>query len=177
MMGIFHWVKMLLKCTGRYIRGSGIEDALIETEVFGKLTLNSVLEGNHYVRSFHGMIMLSNMISSLAWEAFWQWLALHGRNINGDVMTYASEVHKALCEKTRSRQKFEELVGQSAALQEQFAPFHKNCCENSELCQCLQVFQHMTGITKHAVASDREGKFPLHLASVEKSLPMFRENA
>ena len=27
----------------RYLRGSGIEDALIETEVFGKLTLISVL--------------------------------------------------------------------------------------------------------------------------------------
>ena len=42
-------------CGAVYIRGSGIEDALIETEVFGKLTLNSVLEGNHYVRFFHGM--------------------------------------------------------------------------------------------------------------------------
>ena len=60
---------------------SGIEDALImliDTEVFGKLTLNSVLEGNHYIRSFHGMIMLYDMISSLVWETFWQWLALHG---------------------------------------------------------------------------------------------------
>lgn len=52
MMGMFHWVKVLLKCAGRYLRGSGIEDGLIETEVFGKLTLNSVLEGTHYVRFF-----------------------------------------------------------------------------------------------------------------------------
>ena len=34
----------------------------------------------------------------------------------------------------------------------------------------------MTGMIKHAVASDRDGNFPLHLASVEKSLPIFREN-
>ena len=92
MMGMFYWVKNALRCAGRYLRGSGIEDALIEPEVFGKLTLNSVLEGNHYVRSFHGMIMLSDMINSLAWETFWQWLALHGRNINDDVMVCASEV-------------------------------------------------------------------------------------
>ena len=72
MMGMFFdWVMFLLKCAGWYIRGSGIEDALImliETEVFGKLTLNSVLEGNHYVRSLHGMIMPYDMISSLAWR-------------------------------------------------------------------------------------------------------------
>ena len=39
----------------------------------------------------------------------------------------------------------------------------------SELCQYLQVFLQMTGIIKRAVASDREGNFPLRLASVEKS--------
>ena len=122
------------------IRGTGIEDALIETEVFGKLTLNSVLEGNHYVRYFHGMIMLSDMISSLAWETFWQWLALHGRNSNDDAMAGASEVQKTLCEKKRSHKKFDELVGQSAALQEQCVHFLKDCCEKSELCQYLQVF-------------------------------------
>ena len=32
MMGMFHWVKVLLKCAGRYLLGSGIEDGLIETE-------------------------------------------------------------------------------------------------------------------------------------------------
>ena len=125
----------------------------------GKLTLNWVLEGNHYVRSFHGMIMLSDMINSLAWETFWQWLALHGRNINDDVMVCASEVQKTLCEKKLSHQKFDELVGQSAALQEQFLHFLKDSCEKSELCQYLQVFLQMTGIIKHAVASDREGNF------------------
>ena len=103
--------------------------------------------------------MLSDMINSLARETFWQWLALHGRNINDDVMVCASEVQKTLCEKKLSHQKFDELVGQSAALQEQFVHFLKDSCEKSELCQYLQVFLHMTGIIKHAVASDREGNF------------------
>ena len=116
------------------------------------------------------------MISSLAWETFWQWLALHGRSINDAVMACASEVQKTLCEKKISHQKFDKLVGQSAAPQEQFVHFLKDCCDKSEQCQYLQVFLHMTGIIKHAVASDREGNFPLHLASVEKSLPIFREN-
>ena len=47
MMGNFHWTKNLLKCAGRYHRGSGLDDAPIEKGVFGKLTLNQVLEGTH----------------------------------------------------------------------------------------------------------------------------------
>ena len=44
------------------------------------------------------------------------------------------------------------------------------------MCEYLQQFQHITTVIKHAVASDREGHFPLHLTSVEASLPLFREN-
>lgn len=73
MMGMFHWVKVHVKCAGRYLR-SGIEDGLIETEVFGKLTLYSVLEGTHYVRLFQGISIVSDVITSLMWEGFWLWL-------------------------------------------------------------------------------------------------------
>ena len=59
MMGFFHWTKTLLKCGGRYIRASGVDDGLIEKGIFGKLTLNQVLEGTHYVRSLYGLLLES----------------------------------------------------------------------------------------------------------------------
>lgn len=176
MMGMFHWVKILLKCAGRYLQGSGIEDALIETDVFGKLTLNSVLEGSHYVRSFHGIIMISDLMSSLAWAAFWQSMEKSGNNSNADTLKCAGEVRTALCEKTRCIGKFAELVGMSSELQEQFNSFLRECCGKSEMCEYLEQFQHMASVIKHAVASDREGNFHLHISSVEKSLAIFREH-
>ena len=36
MLGMFHYAKVFLRCAGRYLSGSGVEDALIESEVFGK---------------------------------------------------------------------------------------------------------------------------------------------
>ena len=42
-LGMFHYTKVLLRCAGRYLSGSGAEDALIECEVFGKQVLHSVL--------------------------------------------------------------------------------------------------------------------------------------
>lgn len=176
MMGMFHWVKILLKCAGRYLKGSGIDDGLIETQVFGKVTLNSVLEGNHYVRSFHGLMMVSDTLNSLAWEAFWEWLKLNNRSTSDQFMDQAHDVQQALYAKVRSTQKFENLLDQSLDLQEQFKCFLEECCAKSEVCQYFQVFQWMVAIIKHAVASDREGNFQLHLAVVQASLPIFRES-
>ena len=34
-LGMFHFYKVLLRCAGRYLTGSGAEDAVIESEVFG----------------------------------------------------------------------------------------------------------------------------------------------
>lgn len=98
MMGMFHWVKVLLKCAGRYLRESGIEDGLIETEVFGKQTLNSVLEGTHYVRSFQGISIVSDVITSLMWEGFWLWLKEHRREVDADTMACAVKLRAAMCE-------------------------------------------------------------------------------
>ena len=49
-LGMFHFAKVLLRCPGRYLRGSGIDDALIESKVFGPNTISTVLSGGHYVR-------------------------------------------------------------------------------------------------------------------------------
>ena len=35
MLGMFHFAKVLLRCAGRYLTGSGMQDALIESGVFG----------------------------------------------------------------------------------------------------------------------------------------------
>ena len=60
-------------CAGRYLSDSGVEDALIECEVFGKKTLSAVFSGSHYVRSFQGMLIVSQILETLAQQAFWQY--------------------------------------------------------------------------------------------------------
>ena len=82
MLGAFHYTKVLLRCTGRYISGSGLDDALIEADIFGKQTLNSVLSGSHYYRSLQGMSMLFEVIDALSWEAF---LVSNSINISDDL--------------------------------------------------------------------------------------------
>ena len=65
MLGMFHFAKVLLRCAGRYLCGSGMDDALIESEVFGPKTLSTVLSGGHYVQSFKGMLIVSEVLDCL----------------------------------------------------------------------------------------------------------------
>ncbi len=71
MMGMFHYCKVLVRCTGRLLTGTGFDDGLIEAEVFGKKVLQSVLAGSHYVRAFKGMLIVGELLNLLKWRAFW----------------------------------------------------------------------------------------------------------
>ena len=77
-LDMFHYTKSLLRCAGRYLLGSGVDDVLIANEVFGKKVLHSVLNGTHYVRSLQRLCIVSDMLSAPEWESFWS--PLHGFN-------------------------------------------------------------------------------------------------
>ena len=47
MMGGFHMAKAAMHCVGKSLRGSGMEDAFIETETFELKVAQLVMEGSH----------------------------------------------------------------------------------------------------------------------------------
>ena len=56
---------MLLRCQDKLLQGSGPDDALIECGVFGPGVIQSVLNGNHYVRALTGMLIVEDVIQIL----------------------------------------------------------------------------------------------------------------
>ena len=176
MMGGFHWEKDLLKCCGRFLRGSGMDDALVENKVFGKLVLNQALEGSHYVRALYCMLLVSDLISTLAFQAFWDWCEENDVQIDENVLDTASNVRKLLHQKKRCPDEFQDLHNSSTGLQTNFQTFLQECKERSEVCQYLEVFQEIANVIKFSVTADREGNFALHMGMAETSLPIFREN-
>ena len=62
MLGSFHMAKIALGAAGKYVKGSGLDDALIEAKVFGIKTIEAVLGGTHYVRSIRGLQILAAAI-------------------------------------------------------------------------------------------------------------------
>ena len=56
-MGRFHMAKAAIHCVGKYLRGSDMKDAFVETELFGLKVAQSVMEGSQYVRAVRGLLM------------------------------------------------------------------------------------------------------------------------
>ena len=63
--------KVALHSAGKYLKGSGIDIALILAKCFGSNTFKSVLSGDHYMCSMLGMQMIEEGFEILNWEAFW----------------------------------------------------------------------------------------------------------
>ena len=172
MLGMSHFVKVLLRCAGRYISGSGLDDTLIECGGFGPKTLSTGISGGHYVQSFKGMLIVSEVIDSLKWSAFWA--ANDTENLS---VQHAIELRNALTTKQRNQclKSFDNIFKRTAALQKEFDTYMEKCQERSELCKFLMNFQKIKTIIKHFIASDRDGNWPLHVGTVKASMKIFRE--
>ena len=56
---------------GKLLRGTGIDDALVECEVFGPVVLDTALNGHHYACALTGMLIVEDVMMRLIWKAFW----------------------------------------------------------------------------------------------------------
>ena len=70
MFARFHYAKILLRCIGRDITGTGLDDALIEATVFGKRTLIAILTESHYYMSMQSMLIIVQVADTLSWEVY-----------------------------------------------------------------------------------------------------------
>ena len=97
-----------------------------------------MLEGTHYVRYFHEIIMIS---SSLSWEAFWYWF--------GDLLTSTElketfgmtrDVQQSFLSKKRCPVDFEKLCDARRSLLRYYERFLAECSEKEiELCMYLYI--------------------------------------
>ena len=138
MIGNFHLTKVGLKCSGRYLRGSGIDEVLTENKIFGKLVLNQALEGTHYVRALYCVLLVSDLISSLAFCAFHDWLNIAcDSDLSSDILERANNVRELFSQKQRCPNKSYELGSICNPLYNEFDLFIKECTAKSEVCQYL----------------------------------------
>ena len=100
-MGLFHLVKVLLRCAGRFLTGSGMDTSLIESCVFGPKTLLTVLSSTHYVRAFSGMQIVSEVVQRWMFDAF-----LEENKDNEELESFqgiVQDLRDALSESSRDR--------------------------------------------------------------------------
>ena len=173
-IGMFHHAKVVMRCGGRLLTGSGMDSACIESGVFGAKILQQVLAATHYVRCLQGLLIISEMLDKLLFEAFWE------ANQEAELLCIKDivcDLREALADKCsdRSSQKLDELLNTTDILRQKLDEYVKECSEKSALCQYFMVFQEIVMTLKKIIISDRDGNWPLHVHSIGSSLKIFAE--
>ena len=74
-----------LKSAGKFIKGSGLEDPIIECGLNGPITVETVFSGSHYYSSSNYIVILAEAIERLKFKSFWSSVdtALYKEGIEG----------------------------------------------------------------------------------------------
>ena len=158
MLGSFNTAKCVQHCIGKYIQGSGIEDSLTQTKVLGVKVLKSVLDGTNYARALKVILILSNAITRLKWQAF-----LKTKDVV-QVNEYAvllSDLQQALSAKDpdRSKRAYRDCMTSILMLKKDFDEFSKTCAEKSEMCRYWDGLIKLSKTLTSLIAANRDGNW------------------
>ena len=173
-LGGFHMAKCVQHCIGKYVRGSGLEDSLLETSIFGVKIVEQFLNGTHYVRSLRGIVILAEAIETIKWRAFWQ---VNKKEQFASIIDSLTGLMEGLSNKDEkiSKEKYLHCAGGITELFYSFNDFIENCNKTSDMCRYWDGIVKLTKILKNLIASDRDGDWEGHLQAVQDLLPIFRE--
>ena len=174
MLGSFHMAKNAMRCAGKFLRGSGIEDGLIELEVFGEKIVEQALSGSHYYRSLFGLLAIENACNQLKMDAFWN---SHDELLYGDAIGDLKDFQSSLIEKDPKSAKTNlKKLDQSKTFQkllEDVEAFTDSCKQESEMCLYFENYIKILDNIKQLIRSDREANFLAHIDAVGKLCPIF----
>ena len=174
MLGGFHLAKNALRCAGKYLRGSGIEDSLIEPGIFGPIVLESVLGGKHYYRSFAGLSIVEDAILQLRAEAFWD--TNDASQFTGEIIMLANLQESLISwDAAESKMLLNDIVHNKTLekLMDCMVKFADRCSRESEMCRYLQNYLLSMRLIKDFIRADRQADFLLHIEATKKLLPLF----
>ena len=106
---------------------------LIEFKLISKKTIEHVLNGTHHVRSLRGIIILSEVIEKLKWNAFSKG---YGKEKYSNITSLNNLALKLLSKsETDCKRYFEKCKNDIEILQQDFVFFSEKCSEKSEVCR------------------------------------------
>ena len=172
-LGGLHMTKCVLYCIDKFIKGSGLDDVLIETGGFGAKVLEAVLGKTRYVRSFREMLILSSAIFSLKWSPFSEIIKDDQFN---EINEKVKELSSNLIQKNNFQgyAKYEECEREIDLLKSKYDMFVKDRASSSEFCKYWDLILKFINLLKQLIAAEREGNWNTYVCTVQELLPLFR---
>ena len=103
----------------KVLRGTGIDDAMIECEIFGHVVIELALNGSHYVRALTGLLIVEDVIMKMVWKAFWNVKSKEDYPVLNKINIIQEKLHR----KERCPKLFYELLSEVDKLHNDFKEF------------------------------------------------------
>lgn len=172
-IGTFHLQKNFLRCLGQYIQGSGLDQIITQSGVYGPTTFQSILEGKQYNRAVRAHKMIYEVYRFLQLIEF---VKEKGKIVNSEVLLpLLQDIREAIVDKD-TKKLIVLLRSKQSIIQDffnQFENYIKKECEESETFKFHSTYCTMVEILLDSIKADRTNDYDLHVQSTRRMLPYF----
>ena len=174
-LGGFHMEKVVMACLGKYLKGSGIDKVLTNTEIYGPISIESVLNGGHYADANRAYSLIAETLFTLQLDAFF----IDNNKIKYDSVIKSIVSLQNLFEKDHIDQKeidtkWSECLEALRSLEKDFENFVKNGInQNVEFAYWNHFLTNLYPVLRDLTRSHREGDWLLHVNALQRALPLF----
>ena len=167
--GVFHTSICALRCLGKTIEGSGFDEAWMEADLYGSVTKNEIINGNHYGRALQAHEITLQVLNDLWLEAFFKERPVVRDALKSSVI----QLSEACFSREGVRDAHTKLMVtlESLNLSKQLASFDQQHSANPMFQWARQYMRQVISLLQFQRAT-RQGDWLLHLASLE-SLCMY----
>lgn len=172
-LGGFHVATNYLSLLGKKYDGSGIEDLLIESGVYGSGTVSHLLTGKSYNRGMRGHKLLMEAMFRLEWQAFVTWLPSHGGINEAAVVQAVTACRQAVQDDENIEEALQQLKQHLRTVDEQFTMFKNEARSKSDLFAFWDDYVTMVQLLLQFIRAERSGDWSLHLSAAAGMTPHF----
>lgn len=160
----FHLQKNFLRCLGQYIEGSGLDNILIEANVYGINSLSSILKGTQYNRGVRAHKLLYETIRSIQFSEFIEYMNFSKDNLQ-QLHFCLETIRKVIVDKDHSGliDKYNEHKRILTDFLTEFSEFlHLKSSSKNEIFKFFNNYCEMVEILLNSIKADRSNNYELH---------------
>eukprot|EP00058_Branchiostoma_floridae_P009808 XP_002595296.1 hypothetical protein BRAFLDRAFT_128105 [Branchiostoma floridae] len=172
-LGGFHIALNYLSLLGKQYKGSGLDDLLLESGVYGSNTATILLEGKSYNRGVRAHKLTMEVMLRLQWQAYISSVVPEGGEIPPDVEEEVSAVQLAYERAGDLHEPMTSLHEAMPALMTKFEHFKTSMKAKSHLFSFWDNYVSMVLLLLQFIKAERSGDWSLHLASTACMVPCF----
>ena len=172
-IGGFHLKKVVIGCLGAYLESSGIQNIMVEEEIFGSAVVNSVMNGGNYIRGKRGMSLIAEAMEQLQMKAFLQCDGVMFRELFEKIDQLQLLMGDPNENKENITEQWIACLKELDTFEVAFNEFKITGCKESDLFAYWNNFvSNIAPVLRDLTRSFREADWNLHLSSVTRAIEL-----